>query len=148
MIDLTIQKGVLSLHSKAELMNDLCDIVLKWEGFADDEKAKQLAFSYIHEIERENTLVAGQTPSRPYYRVDITVPENAISNSNKSDLIGEVTDCILKAEQSGCNSENRSRVWCIIHHVLDGNWGGKGKVFPYNALRNRLLKAKKNNQNT
>lgn len=143
MIDVTLRAGVLSAAAKAALMNDLSEIVLKWEGFGGDERAKQLAFAFTHELQQEDFTVGGRVPEAAYYRVVITTPEGAIQEEDKPELVREVTEAVLRAEGAENTAENRGRVWCILGQIADGNWGGGGRIFPYQAIRARLLRSRK-----
>jgi phenylpyruvate tautomerase PptA (4-oxalocrotonate tautomerase family) len=143
MIDLTMRAGALLPAARISLMNELSEIALKWEGLAGNEKAKRLAFAYVHEVGSENFTIGGKTPAEAYYRIQMTFPEGAILDEDKAGLIHDATEAVLRAEGSESTSENRGRVWCIIGQVLEGNWGGGGKVFPYRALRDRFVKSGK-----
>jgi phenylpyruvate tautomerase PptA (4-oxalocrotonate tautomerase family) len=142
MIEITMIEGALSPKAKQELMNELSDIVLKYEGFEENEMAKQFAFAWINELKKENFTKEGQIPEEAYYRLLITTPEGAIDEKDKPALVREVTQTVIKAEGSEYTSENRRRVFCILDTVAEGNWGGSGRILHLQALRERMLKSK------
>lgn len=142
MIDITMTEGALSPKAKQELMNELSDIVLKYEGLEGNEMAKQFAFAWINELKKGNFAKEGQITDKAYYRLLITTPEGAIDEKDKSALIREVTQAVIKAEGSEYTSENRRRVFCILDTVSEGNWGGSGRILHLQALRDRMLKSK------
>ena len=142
MIDITMTEGALSSEPRQKLMNELSDIVLKYEGFEGNEMAKQFAFAWINELKKENFTKEGQIPDEAYYRLLITTPEGAVDEKDKSALVREVTQAVMRAEGSEYTSENRRRVFCILDTVTEGNWGGSGRILHLQALRERILKSK------
>ncbi|MBT2226639.1 hypothetical protein [Nonomuraea sp. NEAU-A123] len=130
MIDLTMPSGTLTDHAKAELMATLTRTLLKWEGAKPGNKAAEsIAWTFLH----EPTLVtvAGRPTQQPRYRVVVGVPQATLDDDAKAGLIAEVTEQVLRAELNGRDPapEDGFRVWVIINEIIDGNWGGSGRVF-------------------
>ena len=68
----------------------------------------------------------------PRFRVDVTVPEGALSDRRKTGLIKEVTSLVLGA--AGLSDADALRVWVLIHEQPEGTWGAGGAVVRFSEL--------------
>ncbi|MFB4304341.1 4-oxalocrotonate tautomerase family protein [Actinomadura sp. NTSP31] len=130
MIDLTLPSGTLTDDAKAELMQDLTGILLRWEGADPGNKAAEsIAWTFVHEPAL--VTVAGRPAAEPRYRVEVGVPQATLDDDAKAGLVAEVTEQVLRAEDAGRKPApaDRLRVWVIVNEVADGNWGGAGRIF-------------------
>jgi hypothetical protein len=75
MIQLTVPAGSLSEPGRAGIQRTLATTLLRWEGAPDTAFFRSLAWSYLHELP-PGALV---TAKDPRFRVDVTVPEGALS---------------------------------------------------------------------
>ncbi len=67
------------------------------------------------------------------YRVTVTVPEGALDDERKQELVSEITTQVLAAE--GSDDPTASfRVWVMIREVPNGNWGGAGRIWKLRDL--------------
>jgi hypothetical protein len=78
----------------------------------------------------------GGRPSLDFkYKVMFTVPEGTrglhgpLSAPRRAEMFERATRMILQAEGVDDTPENQFRVWCFLHKVPDGKWGGLGTVF-------------------
>ncbi|MGH2963780.1 MAG: tautomerase family protein [Solirubrobacterales bacterium] len=133
MIDLTIPAGALSPQATAALMERLSTTLINWEGAPDNERTRSVTWGFVHEIPSQQFFVGGRALSgRPYYRVDLTVPDKTLLHDNderKTGLIRTVTEAVLAADEAEPSAESASRVWCLIHEIPDGSWGAFAAQF-------------------
>jgi phenylpyruvate tautomerase PptA (4-oxalocrotonate tautomerase family) len=130
MIDLTVPKGALSARARNDLMQQLTRTLLKWEGAKPGNKAVEaIAWTFVHEPEL--ITVAGRPAQEPRYRVVVGVPQGSLGDEEKQGMVAEVTEQILRAESPDSDPapDAAARVWVIIDEIIDGNWGGLGRIF-------------------
>lgn len=138
MIDLTAPEGALSSQMTAVLMEELSTILINWEGAPDNERTRSVTWGFVHPVPENRVFVGGRAAGdRPYYRVDLTVPDKTLLHDNderKAGLIREVTGAVLRAEGSVLDDESTARVWCLIHEIPDGNWGAFADQFTMRVI--------------
>lgn len=129
MIELTLPKNALSKEKTAELVNNLTQTLLHWEGAPPDSRAAQeVSWGYVNWVDEVN--VGGKPADKPRYRVVTTVPQGALRNDEvRSGLVADVTRAVIEAEGSQDDPTAAARVWVIIKEITDGNWGGDGRIF-------------------
>jgi phenylpyruvate tautomerase PptA (4-oxalocrotonate tautomerase family) len=130
MIDLTVPRGALREKTTEELMGTLSRTLLKWEGARPgDKNAESIAWTFLHEPEL--VTVAHEPTEEPRYRIVVGVPEGTLGDEEKSGLVAEVTEQVLRAEEPSREPSlaDSTRVWVIINEITDGNWGGAGRIF-------------------
>jgi phenylpyruvate tautomerase PptA (4-oxalocrotonate tautomerase family) len=113
-------------------MADMTATLLRYEGAPDNPAAREISWGYVHELDPERVYNAGAplaaSAAAPRYRVDLTVPEGALTPEAKNEIVGEITQKILAAD--GSTDEGAPmRVWVLVHDVPDGNWGGAGRTW-------------------
>lgn len=129
-IQLTAPAGALTDEGRATIQQDLARTLLKWEGAPDNDFFKGLAWSYLHELPADAQVTAADT--EPRFRVDVTVPQFALSDDRKAGLAKEVTGLVLAA--AGLGSELAPRVWVLINEQADGTWAVGGRIFRHADL--------------
>ncbi|GAB1641373.1 tautomerase family protein [Krasilnikovia sp. MM14-A1259] len=125
MIEITGQSGVLSAEERVELPKRLAAILLRWEGAPDTAKFRALSWGYLRELPAD-AVSAASGDGLPRWRIDVTVPEGALSPRRTEGLVDEVTRAVLEA--AGLGAEDAHRVWVLVHTQPDGSWGAGGKV--------------------
>lgn len=133
MIDLTVQKGVLEPETREALLEELATVLLRAERAPDTEFFRSITWTYAHEIEAAALAVGGRPGGEPRFRVEITVPEGALSERRKGELVSAATSAVLRA--AGLDESQGLRVWTIIREVPEGNWGAAGQVIHFEQLR-------------
>jgi phenylpyruvate tautomerase PptA (4-oxalocrotonate tautomerase family) len=83
-------------------------------------------------------LAAGAPVSEPTFRVQVTVPQGALSDRRKQELVSEATKTVLEA--AGLGEGDALRVWVLIGEVPEGNWGAAGTVVHFEQLRQLAAK--------
>lgn len=75
-------------------------------------------------------------PARARHKIDITVPEGALSERRRDGLIADVTSLVLDACEPGERPADASmRVWVLVHEQPDGWWGAAGVSVQFARLR-------------
>lgn len=131
MIQLTLPAGVLEETARRELQNTLAATLLKWEGAADNATFRALSWSHVEEVPAGRFTALGD--DLPRFRVDVTVPEGALSTRRKEGLVKEVADHVLAA--AGLSPEDGLRVWVLINEQPEGTWGAGGGIVKFEDLK-------------
>ena len=87
----------------------------------------------MHELPEGTLFAAGRPVEAPTFRLQVTVPQGALSERRKGELVAEATKTIRRAAEIG--EEDALRVWVLIHEVPEGNWGAAGNVIHFEQLR-------------
>ena len=140
MIKLTVSAGVLGSETRRELQNTLAATLLKWEGAPDTAFFRAQAWSQVDEV-HPGTFTALED-GEPRFRVDVTVPEGALSQRRKEGLVNEATATVLTA--AGLSEADALRVWVLIHEQPEGTWGAGANVVRFAELA-ALAKAERAN---
>lgn len=130
MIQLTVPTGALTPQGRASVQRELAAVLLRWEGAPDTEFFRAQAWSYLHELP-----VGAQTTAEddaPRFRVDVTVPQGAVSDRRKAGLVKEATEVVLRA--AGLGEADAPRVWVLINEQAEGTWGAGGGIVRYADL--------------
>jgi phenylpyruvate tautomerase PptA (4-oxalocrotonate tautomerase family) len=132
MLELTYPKGALAPEARAELLNELATNMLAAEKAPDTEFFRSITWVYANEIDPDSIAVGGRAGGEPRFRVQVTVPEGALSDRRKGILVDSFNQAVLKA--AGLPESEGLRVWTIINEVTDGNWGAAGQQVRYQQL--------------
>jgi phenylpyruvate tautomerase PptA (4-oxalocrotonate tautomerase family) len=124
LIQLTVPEDTLTAEGRAIVQRTLAHALLRWEGAPDTAFFRSAAWSYLHELPAGAQVTAGDDD--PRFRVDVTVPQGALSERRKAGLISDVTRIVLEA--AGLAPADSGRVWVLIHEQPDGTWGTGGAV--------------------
>jgi phenylpyruvate tautomerase PptA (4-oxalocrotonate tautomerase family) len=133
LIDLTYPAGTLTPETRTTLGNELTTLMLKWEGAPDTEFFRGITWVHVHELPEGSVLAAGKPVDQSIFRVDVRVPEGALSDRRKAGLVEDFTATLKQA--GGLGDDDGLRVWVLIHEVPDGNWGAGGQVIRFAQLR-------------
>jgi phenylpyruvate tautomerase PptA (4-oxalocrotonate tautomerase family) len=127
-IELTVPAGALA--NTTEVQRELAAVLLRWEGAPDTEFFRTQAWSYLRELPVGAQVTAED--DAPRFRVDVTVPQGALSERRKAGLVAEVTATVLKA--AGLTEADALRVWVLVHEQAEGTWGAGGQIVRYADL--------------
>lgn len=130
MIQLTVPSEALSPEMRDTVRHSLAEVLLRWEGAPDTAFFRSLAWSYLHELPDGAQTTAED--HAPRFRVDVTVPEGALSQRRKEGLVDEATSVVLEA--AGLGRDDALRVWVFIHEQADGTWGAGGSIIRHADL--------------
>ncbi len=128
LIDLTYPVGTLSPEARTGLVDALTTVLLRAERAPDTDFFRSIAWVHVHELPADCVLAAGRPVTEPTFRVQVTIPEGALSDRRKAELVSEATRAV--SERAGLDPEDGLRVWVLIHEVPDGNWGAGGRDRP------------------
>ena len=132
MLELTYPKGSLTPEAREELLEALATNMLAAEKAPDTEFFRSITWVYANEIDPESIAVGGRPGGEPRFRVQVTVPEGALSDRRKGILVDSVNQAVLRA--AGLDESEGIRVWTVIREVPDGNWGAAGQQVRYQQL--------------
>jgi phenylpyruvate tautomerase PptA (4-oxalocrotonate tautomerase family) len=132
-MDLTYPAGTFTPAARQALADELTTVLLRAERAPDTEFFRNITWLYVHELPQETVLAAGQPVSEPTFRLQVTVPQGALSDRRKQELVSEATSTLLAA--AGMHESESLRVWVLIHEVPEGNWGAAGNVIHFEQLR-------------
>lgn len=130
MIQLTMPAGALTPEGRESVQRELAAVLLRWEGAPDTDFFRAQAWSYLHELPAGAQTTAED--DAPRFRVDVTVPQGAVSDRRKAGLVKEATEVVLRA--AGLSEADALRVWVLIHEQAEGTWGAGGAVVRYAEL--------------
>jgi phenylpyruvate tautomerase PptA (4-oxalocrotonate tautomerase family) len=135
-IDLTYPEGALNSEAREQAVERLTAALLKHEGAPDNEQTRAMSRCFIHELPNDAICVGGRPIEQPTYRVVLTVPDGVVvtgagplASTARKALVREATEILLEAEGAEYTPVNAGRVFCLIHAVPDGHWGGMGQIF-------------------
>jgi phenylpyruvate tautomerase PptA (4-oxalocrotonate tautomerase family) len=130
MIELTVPVGALTDDGREGVQRELAAVLLRWEGAPDTDFFRAQAWSYLHELPAGAQVTAED--EAPRFRVNVTVPQGALSDRRKAGLAEEVTAVVLKA--AGLAEADALRVWVLIHEQTEGTWGAGRHIIRYADL--------------
>jgi phenylpyruvate tautomerase PptA (4-oxalocrotonate tautomerase family) len=133
LMDLTFPAGALAPDARTALVDDLTTVLLRAERAPDTEFFRNITWVYLHELPEGAVLAAGRPVTEPTFRVQVTIPQGALSDRRKEELVAQATRTVLEA--SGLSEDDGLRVWVLINEVPDGNWGAAGNVVRFEQLR-------------
>jgi phenylpyruvate tautomerase PptA (4-oxalocrotonate tautomerase family) len=132
MIEVTYPKGSIEDDAREEMLEELATKMLAAEGAPDTEFFRSITWVYANEIDPRSLAVGGRPGGDPRFRVQITVPEGALSDRRKGILVDSVNHAVLRA--AGLPEGEGLRVWTLIRDVPDGNWGAAGQQVRFQQL--------------
>jgi phenylpyruvate tautomerase PptA (4-oxalocrotonate tautomerase family) len=132
MLELTYPKGAIAPEAREELLDELATKMLAAEKAPDTEFFRSITWVYANEIDPGAIAVGGRPGAEPRFRVQVTVPEGALSDRRKGILVDSFNQAVLQA--AGLPESEGLRVWTIINEVTDGNWGAAGQQIRYKQL--------------
>jgi phenylpyruvate tautomerase PptA (4-oxalocrotonate tautomerase family) len=133
MMDLTYPAGAISEEARSALAEQLTTVLLRAERAPDTAFFRNITWLYVHELPHGTVIAAGQPVSEPTFRLQVTIPQGALSDRRKGELVEAATSTILGA--AGLSEADALRVWVLINEVPDGNWGAAGNVIRFEQLR-------------
>lgn len=133
MIDLTYPEGALPAARRQALVEDLTTVLLRAERAPDTDFFRSVTWVYLHELPPDAVNAGGRPVAEPTFRVEVRVPEGALSQRRKGELVAEATRVVLEAAE--LEEADAMRVWVLIAEVPEGNWGAAGNVVSFEQLR-------------
>jgi phenylpyruvate tautomerase PptA (4-oxalocrotonate tautomerase family) len=132
-MDLTYPAGTFTAEARTELVDELTSVLLHAERAPDTEFFRSVTWVYVHELPEGTLLVGGQPAAEPTFLLRATVPQGALSERRKAELVSEATRVLLAA--AGLGEQDALRVMVLIGEVPEGNWGAAGNVIHFEQLR-------------
>ena len=132
MIEVTYPKGAIAPDARETMLEELATRLLAAERAPDTDFFRSITWVYANEIDAGQLAVGGRPGGEPRFRVQITVPEGALSDRRKGILVESVNEAVLSAAE--LPESEGLRVWTLIRDVPDGNWGAAGQQVRYQQL--------------
>jgi phenylpyruvate tautomerase PptA (4-oxalocrotonate tautomerase family) len=132
-MDLFFPAGALAADARAQLADDLTTVLLRAERAPETQFFRDITWLHVHELPADAVMAAGRPIEQPTFRVEVSVPEGALSPRRKQELVAEATRVVRDA--AGIAEADGLRVWVLIRDVPDGNWGAGGQVVEFAKLR-------------
>jgi phenylpyruvate tautomerase PptA (4-oxalocrotonate tautomerase family) len=132
-MDLTYPSGTFTPDAREALVEELTTVLLRAERAPDTDFFRSITWVYVHELPDGTVLAAGRPVDEPTFRLQVTVPQGALSDRRKEELVAEATKTIRNA--AGLAEDAALRVWVLIGEVPEGNWGAAGQVIHFEQLR-------------
>ncbi len=133
LIELTCPAGTFTPEARTELVDELTTVMLRAERAPDTEFFRTITWVDVHELPAEHVYAAGRPGAEPRFRVVATVPQGALSERRKAELVSEATKTLLAA--AGLQDSDALRVWVLITEVPEGHWGAAGGIVRFEQLR-------------
>jgi phenylpyruvate tautomerase PptA (4-oxalocrotonate tautomerase family) len=134
MIDLYHQEGSFTPDARATLVEELTTLLLEMEGALDNPMSRAISWVFLHTLP-DGAINVGGRPSPDFkYKCVFSVPEGTrglhgpMTAPRRAEMFERATALILKAEGVNDAPENQFRVWCFLHEVPEGTWGGMGTL--------------------
>ena len=138
-IEFTLPRGALAGDAIDSLMGEMTTTLLRYESAPDNEASREISWGFVHEVDRVYNGGAPLNGAAARYRVDLTVPQGALTPEKKNDIVGEITQLILAADGAAADDATASmRVWVLVHDVPDGTWGGAGRTWTLREIAQLL----------
>jgi phenylpyruvate tautomerase PptA (4-oxalocrotonate tautomerase family) len=138
LFDVFYPAGTFTPEARTELADELTTVLLRAERAPDTEFFRNITWAYMHEMPDGAVFAAGRPVEQPTFRLQVTIPQGALSDRRKQELVSEATRVI--SEAAGFGDSDQLRVWVLINEVPDGNWGAAGSVVQFEQLRQYAAK--------
>ena len=132
MIDFTLPQGTFSEEALDALSDSLMRALLRAERAPEEAATRgSIAWFFVHDLPPARMYGGGRRLEgrRPAFRLDISVPEGALSPRRKNEFVAEATRLIVEA--TGAEADDpaaAARVWVLFREVAEGSWGASGRV--------------------
>ena len=133
LIDLTYPAGTFTPETRTELVDELGVVLRRAERAPETQFFRDITWVNVHELPEGTIYAAGRTVSEPTFRVQVTIPQGALSDRRKAEFVSEATRVISAA--AGLSDADGLRVWVLIDEVPAGNWGAGGRVVTIDDLK-------------
>jgi phenylpyruvate tautomerase PptA (4-oxalocrotonate tautomerase family) len=134
LIELTMPEGALTAEARTALLPELVGRMLHWERAPDNDFFRSITWVHVHELPAQDVTAAGQPVGEPVFRLNVTIPQGALSDRRKAGLVDDLTKAVLEHAGLADDPAAAMRVWVIIGEVPDGNWAAAGQIVRYGDL--------------
>jgi len=140
LIDLYLPADAVPSDRLPPLVDELTTVLLRAERAPDTEFFRGITWVYVHELPQGMVFTSGRPAPEPVFRVSVTVPQGALSERRKEELVTEATRAVREA--TGLGEDDSLRIWVMVNEVPDGNWGEAGNVIRFEQLRELATQAR------
>ncbi|HEY1277063.1 MAG TPA: tautomerase family protein [Thermoleophilaceae bacterium] len=132
MIDFTLPQGTFDEEALDRLSDSLMRALLRAERAPEEAATRgSIAWFFVHDLPPSRMYGGGRRleGGRPAFRLDISVPEGALSPRRKNEFVEEATRLIVEATGADPSDPAAAgRVWILFREVAEGSWGAGGRV--------------------
>jgi phenylpyruvate tautomerase PptA (4-oxalocrotonate tautomerase family) len=132
MIDFTLPQGTFSEEALDSLSDSLMRALLRAERAPEEAATRgSIAWFFVHDLPPARMYGGGRRldGGRTAFRLDISVPEGALSPRRKNEFVAEATRLIIEATGGAPDDPAAaSRIWVLFREVAEGSWGAGGRV--------------------
>jgi phenylpyruvate tautomerase PptA (4-oxalocrotonate tautomerase family) len=129
MIELSLTQGALPEENLRALLQRATKALMWWEKIPDTKAARQIAWTFAHELPEGRLAIGGLPPSRPRYRFVVSTIEGLLDDRAKQGVMRDLTRLALEAEGAPHDHANAARVWCLFRDIPRASWGIGGTPF-------------------
>jgi 4-oxalocrotonate tautomerase family enzyme len=133
LIDLSYPAGTFTPEARTELADELGKVLRRAERAPETEFFQNITWVHVHELPDGAFFAAGRPVSEPAFRIQVTVPDGALSDRRKAEFVAEATSVVKHA--TGMSDADSLRIWVLINDVPSGNWGAGGQVVTIEELK-------------
>jgi 4-oxalocrotonate tautomerase family enzyme len=133
LMDLTYPAGTLTADGRTELADELGKVLRRAERAPETEFFQNITWVHVHELPEGSFLAAGRPTTEPAFRIQVTIPEGALSDRRKAEFVSEATRVVKAA--TGMSDADALRIWVLINEVPSGNWGAGGQIVTIEDLK-------------
>lgn len=124
-LDAYIPEGALKPDAERQLMAELSDLLMTYEGVAtSNEVGRLMTWAFVH---RPELYVGGAPVEEPRYRFICHVPEGQFDDERRAAVTAKMTKAVAEAE-GGAFPNPELRTALFTCEVPDGWWSGGGRV--------------------
>jgi phenylpyruvate tautomerase PptA (4-oxalocrotonate tautomerase family) len=133
LIDLSYPAGTFTPDARTAVADELSKVLRRAERAPETEFFQNITWVNVHELPDGAFIAAGRPLSEPAFRIQVTVPEGALSDRRKAELVSEATRVVREA--AGLSEADTLRIWVLINDVPSGNWGAGGQIVTIEDLK-------------
>jgi 4-oxalocrotonate tautomerase family enzyme len=133
LIDLTYPAGTFTPDGRTALADELSKVLRRAERAPETAFFQNITWVNVHELPEGTFLAAGRPLTEPAFRIQVTVPQGALSERRKAELVSEATRVVKDA--TGMSDADALRIWVLVNEVPSGNWGAGGQVVTIEDLK-------------
>lgn len=135
LIDLYAPQDVLPGTALSALAGRIASTVNAEEGYAGSRFAANVTRTYIHEVPAGCLIVGAERPGAPVWRLEVTSPAGSLDAAAKGRVSRDVARLVLEATGEVSDPAQASRVWCLFHDIVEGEWFAGARAVSVGLVR-------------
>ena len=139
LVEVFTPTGSLTDEQRAEISRQVMADTISIEGVADTPASRSISWVLWRDI--DDWWVGADRVSgtdAPRYLVRVQVPEGALDDRKRGEIVERVTAAIAKTEPDPDRLTRETAAWVIIDEVPEGNWGSHGRIIGWSDIKGFL----------